>query len=369
MASKIQVTGREVKINARQNSYQSEDGKTITVNTSSNNGTVDNFSSSYGKAGTNSYWLGKSGEAEKHTHVFSEPVGQVYIDWGAFDAGKVTISINGEQINLNDLIAKDEARWVVLDGTGGAKIDGDGKLIDAGGAPDANNSMTGHTGRLFLAPKGGIKSLGVFVNGDFGGIIYELMADNRIAPCFVRGTLIRTDKGEVAVEELKAGDMVETLDHGLQPIRWIGSAKRVAVGQKAPVLIKKGAMGNDRDLRVSPQHRMLVTGWRAEMLFAQESVLVAAQHLVNDKDIIREIGGEVEYFHILFDGHEVVYAEGAPSESFHPGDESLDALTSDQAREIFSLFPELETAPGQYGATAYPTLRAVEARALSREIA
>ena len=83
-------------------------------------------------------------------------------------------------------------------------------------------------------------------------------------PCFTRGTLIKTDQGERPIEELAAGDMVLTMDHGYQPIRWIGSSKRAATGDLAPILIRKGALGNDRDLRVSPQHRMLLQGWQAE---------------------------------------------------------------------------------------------------------
>ena len=82
--------------------------------------------------------------------------------------------------------------------------------------------------------------------------------------CFTRGTLIKTDQGERPIEELAAGDMVLTMDHGYQPIRWIGSSKRAATGDLAPILIRKGALGNDRDLRVSPQHRMLLQGWQAE---------------------------------------------------------------------------------------------------------
>jgi len=82
--------------------------------------------------------------------------------------------------------------------------------------------------------------------------------------CFTAGTLIKTQSGEVLIEDLAKGDMVLTMDHGYQPIRWIGSSKRPATGNMAPILIRKGALGNDRDLRVSPQHRMLLQGWQAE---------------------------------------------------------------------------------------------------------
>ncbi len=131
-----------------------------------------------------------------------------------------------------------------------------------------------------------------------------------LAPCFTRGTLIKTDQGERPIEELAAGDMVLTMDHGYQPIRWIGSSKRAATGDLAPILIRKGALGNDRDLRVSPQHRMLLQGWQAELLFGELEVLATAKSLLNDHSILRDEGGEVEYFHMLFDTHEIIYAEG-----------------------------------------------------------
>jgi hypothetical protein len=86
--------------------------------------------------------------------------------------------------------------------------------------------------------------------------------------CFASGTLIKTPNGQTLIEQLAPGDMVLTMDHGPQPIRWIGSSKRPAVGNMAPILIRKGALGNTRDLRVSPQHRMLLSGWHAEVLFA-----------------------------------------------------------------------------------------------------
>ena len=91
--------------------------------------------------------------------------------------------------------------------------------------------------------------------------------------CFTSGTLITTQSGEVAIEKLSAGDMVLTMDHGYQPIRWIGSSKRIAMGDLAPILIRKDTLGNTRDLRVSPQHRMLIQGSNAELLFGEAQVL------------------------------------------------------------------------------------------------
>ncbi len=189
--------------------------------------------------------------------------------------------------------------------------------------------------------------------------------------CFCADTNILTDAGECLVENLKAGDRVKTRDHGMQVIRWIGSRDVVAMGALAPVLIKKGAFGSvgkqpnpARDLRVSQQHRMVVEGWKAELLFGEKTVLVAAKHLVND-DTIRIIEQDnIRYFHILFDSHEIIFAEGTPSESFHPAEQGMGNLDKDVREEIFAIFPELRFNLGQYGPTAFPVIKAYEARML-----
>ena len=185
--------------------------------------------------------------------------------------------------------------------------------------------------------------------------------------CFTRGTMIATPSGEVAIEELKVGDMVLTRDHGPQPLRWIGSRKVPAEGRLAPVVFREGAIGNDRELRVSPQHRMLVTDWRADLLFGSTDVLVAAKDLVNGDTVYVAEGGEVDYFHILFDTHQIVTANGAPSESFHPGETSMGMLEDAAREEVLELFPELrDDLDRGYGQAARPSLKGWEARALRR---
>jgi len=187
--------------------------------------------------------------------------------------------------------------------------------------------------------------------------------------CFAQGTWITTPSGQVPIEELAAGDMVVTMDHGPQPIRWIGSSKRPATGNLAPILIRKGALGNTRDLRVSPQHRMLLSGWHAEVLFGEREVLATAKSLVNDHSILREEGDEVEYFHMLFDTHEIVYAEGAPSESFHPGPEGWKALDAPTRNEILELFPQLANGNfDSYGPSAGASLKYKEGSLLSHSM-
>ena len=174
--------------------------------------------------------------------------------------------------------------------------------------------------------------------------------------CFCAGTSIETQFGPVAVQDLSIGDMVITKDHGAQPIRWIGSNKRPAVDNMAPILIKKGALGNRHDLHVSPQHRMLVRGKRVQEMCGKGAVLVPAKALVDGQDIIVDLSEPtVDYFHIAFDQHEIIYAEGIPSESLYLGGaEAWNMLHPAQRAELRTIFPDIDPEnPSQaYGPTA-----------------
>lgn len=168
--------------------------------------------------------------------------------------------------------------------------------------------------------------------------------------CFTRGTLIKTVNGDVPVENLRSGDKVLTMDRGFQPIRWIGSRKVSSDSLQAnpklrPVRINAGAMGPglpERDLLVSRQHRMMVRSDIAQDMFNTSEVLVAAIKLCEREGIdIVDDAQEVEYFHILFDQHEVIYAENTPSESLFAGPEAIKSLPILARKEVLTLFPEL----------------------------
>lgn len=194
-----------------------------------------------------------------------------------------------------------------------------------------------------------------------------------IAICVQRGTLIETGHGPVAVEDLAPGDMVQTRDSGLRPVRWIGS-RRMNAAQLAlapelrPIRIAAGAIGPDipdRDLLVSPQHRVLLTGWKAELYFGEPEILVPAKSLVDDCTIViaRDVE-DVEYFHVLFDRHEIMLTNGAPTESFFPGAYVLDALDRAVSEELYAIFPELAADPERFGPAARMSVKHSEAAVL-----
>lgn len=185
--------------------------------------------------------------------------------------------------------------------------------------------------------------------------------------CFTTGTLILTEHGEVPVEDLAAGDLVVTSGGGLAPIRWVGKRTMNAAGPFAPVCIAKGALGNARDLLVSPEHRMVITDTRATLLFAEDEVLVPAKGLIDSDRIYRSLGGEITYFHILLDAHEIIFAEGAPTESLFLGGglASLSGMTKAGIAEVLALFPELEGGLSESGKVARPVLNMAEAKLLA----
>ena len=167
------------------------------------------------------------------------------------------------------------------------------------------------------------------------------------APCFVAGTMIRTPEGEVAIEMLSAGDLVSTRDNGALEILWIGSRK-VYLGKLesrrhlTPVKISEGAIGNERELVLSPDHRVLVSSWQAEVVFGEPEVLVAARDLVNDGSVTRAARAEwVEYFHILVRTHELIWANGQLCETLLPSELALGKLAASERATVHEIFPEL----------------------------
>jgi hypothetical protein len=150
--------------------------------------------------------------------------------------------------------------------------------------------------------------------------------------CFLKGTHILSPRGEVPVEELAIGDLVETLN-GCQPVKWIGrrTYKKVVSSSWhasiAPIRITRFSLDDQyplRDLYLSPEHRLFIDG-----------VLIPVQYLVNGRSIALAAMDESEavtYFHIELDSHEVIFAEGAPVETLQ--------VTS--GREVFSNFIEYE---------------------------
>ena len=194
--------------------------------------------------------------------------------------------------------------------------------------------------------------------------------------CFTPGTLIATPKGERKVEELQVGDRVITRDNGMQEIRWVG--RREMSGEELvekehlrPILIREGALGKglpERDMMVSPQHRVLIANDKTALYFEEREVLVAAKHLTDMEGIDQVDVSHTSYIHIMFEAHEVILSDGIWTESFQSGDQSLVGIGDAAREEILELFPELATLEGiKAYAAARKSLKKFEAKLLTKK--
>ncbi|TRD16260.1 Hint domain-containing protein [Palleronia caenipelagi] len=189
--------------------------------------------------------------------------------------------------------------------------------------------------------------LGTLDTFDYTGF-YSNSFDEPLVVCFTKGTLIRTENGDVLIEDLTSGTCVETVTGEMQPVRWVGStvlSERMLEQkpQLRPVRIKAGALGPntpETDLCVSPQHRVLLRSDIVGRMFGSEEVLVPAIKLLDLDGVDQIDAGKTEYFHILMDKHEVIWANGAPAETLFNGPQAA-VMLSDEARvEISEIMPQ-----------------------------
>ena len=207
------------------------------------------------------------------------------------------------------------------------------------------------------------------------GSVMTFSEIENVIPCFTPGTLIATPRGQVPVEQLHVGDKIITRDNGIQEIAWLGQKEMpgkqlIANPHLKPILIKAGALGNglpERDMLVSPNHRVLVASDLTQLYFEEREVLAAAKHLVGSGGIHQVDVTNTTYIHFMFERHEVVLSDGAWTESFQPGDYSLKGIGNSQRNEIFELFPELKEKAGiQDYQSARRALKKHEAKLLVR---
>lgn len=191
--------------------------------------------------------------------------------------------------------------------------------------------------------------------------------------CFTRGTQIATPDGPRLVEHLCEGDLVLTKDDGPQPVRWIGTraitgARLMAMPELRPVRIRSGALGDERpegDLLVSPRHKILLKDAMAQALFGTDEVLVAAQDLVNDHSIYRDAQvRRLTYLHLLMDRHQIVFANGVESETYHPASMPVDEVAGPQRQSLLDRLPDLSPDGSTYGPFARRALSCAEAAIL-----
>ncbi len=155
-------------------------------------------------------------------------------------------------------------------------------------------------------------------------------ADCDNAVCYVAGSRVLTGAGPRPVQDLQPGDLVHTRDRGLMPVRWVGRRSLSVTPALAPIRIGPSALGPGmptRALCVSPQHRILLRSEVARRLCGTPEVLVAAKKLLALPGIDQlNTLDEVTYVHFMLDSHELVFVEGALSESLFLGPQARHSL-------------------------------------------
>ncbi|WP_419730802.1 Hint domain-containing protein [Lichenicola sp.] len=280
--------------------------------------------------------------------------GFLLISSGAAASGAVVSSGGLEVVSAGGL-----ALATMLLSGGGIQLD------DLAFASGGQAVLDADTDTLVVTEGG--RSVDVALQGSYDGLYFRLSdaADGATiitaegTPCYGRGTLIRTDTGDVPVEGLRIGDMLVTASGAMRPLRWIGRRsydRDFAAGKSdiLPVMVRAGALADGvprRDLFVSPLHALFLDGH-----------LVAAMLLVNGSSI-RQAGAidTVEYFHLELDEHDILLAENAPAESFI--DDGSRGMFHN-AGEYTELYPQAVPQPARYCA---PHLEAGEALEVLRE--
>ncbi|WP_298675415.1 Hint domain-containing protein [uncultured Lentibacter sp.] len=218
-------------------------------------------------------------------------------------------------------------------------------------------------------------------------VVHHSLRPSRLVPqgdeaggviCFTSDTRIETPEGPRAVQALRPGDYVLTKDSGAQQIQWVGQrqmsgARLFAMPHLRPIRFRAGALGverPDQELVVSPEHRMLVRGAAARALFNTSEVLVRAKDLLNGRTIVIDSQMRtVSYVHLLLPKHEIVWANGVETESFHPANTALASLSAEDRARLLQMRPDFELQPERYGAFARRNLSASDAAILAHEAA
>ena len=323
-------------------------------------------------------------------------LGADYVDGGTeadfIDGGDGNDSLFGGAGTFNDTIIGGAGNDTIDGGAGADTLTGGanddrfigitaGDVVD--GSEDAGNTDTdvldlfgsgwtkANTNIIFSDPShenGTVQFL------DVNGTVIGTMTFSNIetiVPCFTPGTLIYTDRGSLPVEALRPGDRVLTMDHGYQPVRWTGHRNVTAeellrAPQLRPILISRDTFGPglpERDLRVSPQHRLLLSGARAELVSGETEVLAPAVHLLGLPGVVQDAAAAgVRYIHILFDQHEIVRSDGLWTESFQPARAMLSGMDGAALTELLTLFPRLGGADHEDYPCARSTIKRHEAR-------
>lgn len=299
----------------------------------------------------------------------------VSFDFGASESGEI-VDPDGTLGRSEGAMATFNDRPITLIGSGTVRpgVESLGMIMPEGPAKDV--VVFRSAGRtLFYYPEGAPSVPGMVA------VVLRLTEDPWEAArpnCFSEGTFISTPGGEVAVEDLARGDLVEDIDGRTHPIRWISrrafSLRNYygrARSQVSPVLIPRNAFGPGlphSELRLPQHHLVYLRDPSVELYFAEEAVLVPAKSLVGDCIRLEPEADQMVFYQFLCDEHLIVRANGLPTETLRLGSVGTGLMSDAQRAELSSIFPDRDGSEFAMRAAA-PVLTLFEGRVLSRAMA
>ena len=323
-------------------SVMSEDD-TTTVDSDAWNITADQFTVSLQE---------EEGEADDHG---AETVGFIAIEGGVGALVHGGVSHTTDTVGLggtftNPITVADTQTMVGPD-PGGIIIDGGNGSTNIGIYFDEEQSNDNEVGHA---------------NEDVGVVTFE----DGLILCFSDDTQIDTPTGSRLITDLAQGDLVLTKDAGPQAIKIIADTTITAPSvDMLPIVIRANAIAPGvpaSDLTVSPQHRVLLDSWKAQVMFGEDELLVPAKALINDTTILRSMARpSVRYIHLGLETHQLVMSNGIATETLHAGDISKVGISDQSREELFRVFPDLRTMPSAWGPVARPSVSVKEGRLLA----
>ncbi|MBR9844320.1 MAG: Hint domain-containing protein, partial [Rhodobacteraceae bacterium] len=202
----------------------------------------------------------------------------------------------------------------------------------------------GHVAQIYAAPLAPLSTKTPYTLVGIDREAARLRMAQLACVSFTRGTRITMASGEQKpVENICPGDLVLTRDDGPQEVRWIGHLTMRAHGEFAPILITKGTLNNAGPLTVSPDHRLFIYQRHDHIGAGRSELLVRARHLVNGETVFTQEGGFVDYFQILFDTHQIIFAEGISAETMQADQRTHPVLPREVEKRLAALS---NSAPG-----------------------
>ena len=183
------------------------------------------------------------------------------------------------------------------------------------------------------------------------------------ASAFVRGTILQTDSGPMAVEDLLPGDRVIDIEGHAARVLWIGATMIVpnASGQRDEmrhtwrITADKFGIGRPMpDLVLGQGARLLVDRPMIRAQAGAAGAMVGVADLADEMGLIRLTPpSPVRTYHVMLERHCAIRAAGLEVESYHPGDHATETVGRNLLSLFLSIFPHVET-PEDFGPQGLP---------------